>query len=75
MAVQKRIWLITLERKNDRNIRDVLEFANRIKNNYSSWYNCYSIIVLLWNERNRFVDFAEDIRTLSDDDKQSQLAP
>ena len=61
MAVQKRIWLITLERKNDRNIRDILECTNRIKSNSSSWFNTHSIIILLWNERNRFIEFAEDI--------------
>ena len=64
MAVQKRIWLITVERKNDRNIRDILERPNRIKSNSSSWFNCYSIIILFWNERNRIIEFAEDISVM-----------
>jgi len=52
---------ILYKRIYDRNIRDILECPNRIKSNYSNGYNCYSIIILLWNERNRFIEFAEDI--------------
>jgi len=65
MAVQKRIWLITLERKNDRNIRDILECTNRIKSNSSRWFNTYSIIILLGNERNWIIEFAEDIAIMA----------
>ncbi len=64
MAVQKRIWLITVERKNDRNIRDILERPNRIKSNSSRWFNTHSIIILFWNERNRIIEFAEDISVM-----------
>ena len=64
MAVQKRIWLITVERKNDRNIRDILERPNRIKSNSSSWFNTHSIIILFWNEGNRIIEFAEDISVM-----------
>ncbi len=56
MAVQKRIWLITLERKNDRNIRDILECTNRIKSNSSRWFNTHSLIILLGNERNWIIE-------------------
>ena len=47
--------------RDDRNIRDILERTNRIKSNSSSWFNTYSIIILHWNERNRFIEFDEDI--------------
>ena len=63
---------ILYKRIYDRNIRDILECPNRIKSNYSNGYNCYSIIILLWNERNRFIEFAEDMRGHPADDKQSQ---